>query len=382
VPAVSDQPEPENEIIDSRRARMFRRADAQHVPLRTIFITVAIVVAVYLTGKVLVHLRDILMLMVVGGFIALILNPQVVALQRWKVRRRGGAVALVILWSTLIFIAIAITFGYPLVHGMTHLAHTLPSYVKRAQNGRGWIGRLLRRYHADQWIKRNSSKLVSLAKGLSKPALALGKGAVTVVLAMVTLFAFVVLLLLQAPKIRTTLLSMMQPERAARVSRVSAMVSRGAMGYVVGNAMTSLAAGFVVFVTLLVVSVPFALLWALWVALVDFLPVIGAALAGIPTVLFAFGHSFVAGLVTLIVFLVYTQFENHVLNPVVMSHTVKISPLTVLISVLVGAEMGAWVGGLFGGFIGVLLAVPLAATIQILIREFWTSTAPPVIHLD
>jgi predicted PurR-regulated permease PerM len=381
-PAVSDQSEPEREIIDSRRARMFRRADAQHVPLRTIFITVAIVVAVYLTGKILVRLRDILMLFVVGGFIALILNPQVVALQRWKIRRRGGAVALVILWSTLIFIAIAITFGYPLVHGMTHLAHTLPSYVKRVQNGRGWIGHLLRRYHADQWIKRTSSKLVSLAKGLSKPALALGKGAVTVILALTTLFAYVVLLLLQAPKIRTTLLSMMQPERAAKVSRVSAMVSRAAMGYVVGNALTSLCAGMVVFVTLLVLSVPFALLWALWVALVDFLPVIGAALAGIPTVLFAFGHSFVAGIVTLVVFLIYTQFENHVLNPVVMSHTVKISPLTVLISVLVGAELGAWVGGLFGGFIGVLLAVPLAATIHVLVREIWTSTAPATIQLD
>ena len=380
APAVSDQAEPEPEIVDSRRARLFRRADAQHIPLRTILITVAIVVAVYLTGKVLVRLRDIVMLMVVGGFVALILNPQVVALQRWKVRRRGAAVALVALWSTLIFIAIAITFGYPLVHAMTHLANTLPSYVKRAQSGRGDIGRLMRRYHVERWIDRNSSKLVSLAKGLSKPALALGKGAVSVVLAMVTLFAYVVLLLLQAPKIRTTLLSMMVPERAARVSRVSAMVSRCATGYVIGNALTSLCAGMVVFVTLLIVSVPFALLWALWVALVDFLPAIGAALAGIPTVLFAFGHSFVAGLVTAIVFLVYTQFENHVLNPVVMSRTVKINPLTVLISVLVGAELGAWVGGLFGGFIGVLLAVPLAAACQVLIREVWTSTAPAIVH--
>ena len=32
---------------------------------------------------------------------------------------------------------------------------------------------------------------------------------------------------------------------------------------------------------------PFPLLWALWVALVDFLPMIGGALAGIPVVIFA-----------------------------------------------------------------------------------------------
>jgi hypothetical protein len=40
--------------------------------------------------------------------------------------------------------------------------------------------------------------------------------------------------------------------------------------------------------------------------------------AGIPTVLFAFGHSFSAGIVTAVVFLLYTQLDNHVLSPLVM----------------------------------------------------------------
>jgi predicted PurR-regulated permease PerM len=316
------------------------------------------------------------MLMLVGCFLALILNPQVVALQRWKIRRRGLAVSLVALWSILIFAGLAIAFGYPLIHALTNLAHTLPSYVEKAQKGHGWIGREMRHYHLESWIRKNSSKLVSLAKGLSKPALALGEGAVTVILALVTVFAFVFLLLLDAPRMRSELLLKLSPARAARVSRVSTLVRRSATGYVVGNALTSIMAGLVVFVTLLSFSVPFALLWALWVALVDFLPVIGAALAGIPTVLFAFGHSTTAGIVTAVVFIVYTQIENHVLNPVVMSKTVKINPLTVLVAVLMGAEIGSWVGGLFGGFIGVLLAVPTAAAIQVLLRELWTSSEP------
>ena len=117
---------------------------------------------------------------------------------------------------------------------------------------------------------------------------------------------------------------------------------------------------------------PFALLWGLWVALVDFLPSIGGALAGIPTVLFALGQSFSAGVVTAIVFLAYTQIENHLLNPLVMSKTVRLNPLTVFMSVLIGAAVGAWVGGLFGGFVGVLLSVPGAATIQIVLKELWS----------
>jgi predicted PurR-regulated permease PerM len=136
--------------------------------------------------------------------------------------------------------------------------------------------------------------------------------------------------------------------------------------------------GITVFITLDVVHAPFPGLWALWVALVDFLPIIGGALAGIPTVLFVTGVvSITAGVVTLAVFLIYTQIENHVLNPIIMSRTVRISPLLVLVSVLVGASLGAWVGGIFGGFVAALLAIPVAGALQVIVREVWRLTGPP-----
>ena len=143
-----------------------------------------------------------------------------------------------------------------------------------------------------------------------------------------------------------------------------------------GNCLTSLIAGIVVFVTLAILRVPYPHLWALWVALVDFLPTIGGALAGVPTVLFAAAQSLTAGIVTLVVFLAYTQIENHVLNPLVMSKTVRVSPLLVLVSVLVGASIGDWLGGALGAFVAALLAIPTAAAIQAVIRELWGATAP------
>ena len=155
-------------------------------------------------------------------------------------------------------------------------------------------------------------------------------------------------------------------------------VNQSVIGYMLGNFLTSLIAGTVVFVTLMILGVPFPFLWGLWVALVDFLPMIGGALAGIPTVLFAFfTQGLTAGIVTLVVFLVYTQVENHILNPVIMSRTVKISPLLVLIAVLVGASLGSLVGGLFGGFVAALLAIPVAGALQVLVREAWQATAQP-----
>ena len=364
---------------DTRRAALWSAAEARGVPLRAILTSIAAVVLVFLAAKVVYRLRDVILLIVVAGFIALLLNPLVVALER-GLGRRGVAVAVVTLLAVLAFAALGLAFGYPLVNGMTHLADSLPVYVSKAEKGQGWIGHLVTRYHVQTWVKSNAPKLATYGKDLANPILSVGKGAITLLIALLTVFVLVVLLLMEGPKLRTGLLGLIAPQRAARYSRIAAAVNRSVTGYMLGNFATSLIAGLVVLVTLMILGVPFPFLWALWVALVDFLPMIGGALAGIPVVLFALTQSLTAGLVTLVVFAVYTQVENHILNPVIMSRTVKINPLLVLISILVGASLGSWIGGFFGGFVVALLSIPLAGALQVIVREVWRSTDPAVVQ--
>jgi predicted PurR-regulated permease PerM len=357
-------------------ARMWRAADRSGVPLRTILTVVVIVGACYLSAKLVYRLRDVVLLMLAAGFIALILNPLVLLLQRYVVPRRGLAVTFVTVAALVVFLGLAVAFGYPLVNGITHLANRLPSYVASATHGKGWVGHLVVKYHVQHWVSQNAPKLVTFGQDLSKPALSVGKGAVSLLVELLTIFILVLLLLLEGPKMRRGVMSLLSSERADEVSRVASEVNRAVVGYMLGNFLTSLICGLVVFVTLMAVHVPFPGLWALWVALVDFLPMIGGALAGIPTVLFAFGQSITAGVITLIVFLAYTQIENHVLNPIVMSKTVRISPLLVLISVLVGASIGSWIGGLFGGFVAALLSIPAAGALQVIVLEAWRISGP------
>ena len=364
---------------DTRRAVLWSAAEARNVPLQAILTSVAAVVVVYLAAKVVYRLRDVILLIVVAGFIALLLNPLVVALERW-LGRRGVAVAVVTLLAVLAFAGLGLAFGYPLVNGMTHLADSLPVYVSKAEHGKGWIGHLVTRYHVQAWVKANAPKLATYGKDLANPILSVGKGAITLLIALLTVFVLVVLLLMEGPRLRTGLLGLVTRERANRYTRVAAAVNRSVTGYMLGNFATSIIAGLVVLVTLMILGVPFPFLWALWVALVDFLPMIGGALAGIPVVLFALTQSLTAGLVTAIVFAVYTQVENHILNPVIMSRTVKINPLLVLISILVGASLGSWLGGFFGGFVVALLSIPLAGALQVIVREVWRSTDPAVVQ--
>jgi predicted PurR-regulated permease PerM len=136
-----------------------------------------------------------------------------------------------------------------------------------------------------------------------------------------------------------------------------------------GNAMTSVIAGIVVGVTLAVLGVPFALLMGVFVALVDLLPLVGGLLAGVPVVIIAAIHSVPAGIVMLVVFLVYQQVENHMLNPVIMSRTVRLNPFWVLLAVLIGATLGGRVGSDLGTFVGALIGIPVGGALQVVVRE-------------
>jgi predicted PurR-regulated permease PerM len=377
--------EDRNGTLGSRLGRLWNAADLKKVPLRTIIVAILAIAFFYLAGKLIYRLRDVLLLMLVAGFLALILNPLVHVVEKYLVKKRGYAVTVVTLLALAAFAGLAYEFGSPLVTGITNFANKLPSYITAAETGKGWIGKgwigdLVRRYHVQQWVAKNAPKLVTFGQGLAKPALSFGEGALSLLFELFTIFVLVLLLLLEGPKLRRGVLNLFSAGQAREVQAVAGQVNRAVVGYMLGNFTTSVICGITVFISLFATGVPFPGLWAIWVALVDFLPLIGGALAGIPVVLFATASKGVtAGIVVLVVFLVYTQIENHVLNPVIMSKTVRISPLLVLLSVLVGASIGSWVGGIFGGFVAALLSIPAAGALQVIVVEVWRLTGPPTV---
>jgi predicted PurR-regulated permease PerM len=133
-------------------------------------------------------------------------------------------------------------------------------------------------------------------------------------------------------------------------------------GYVTGNLLISLVAGVLTAAVLRIMGVPFAIALGLIVAILDLIPLAGATIAAILVGGVAFLHSITAGIVVVAFFIVYQQFENHVLQPVVYSRTVQLSPLIVLISVLIGAELA--------GVLGALGAIPVAGSIQVLFLDW------------
>jgi predicted PurR-regulated permease PerM len=144
---------------------------------------------------------------------------------------------------------------------------------------------------------------------------------------------------------------------------VGADCAKSVTGYISGNLLISIICGAITYVSLLVTGVPFAGLIALFVGVVDLIPLVGATLGGAVAVLAAFIHSVPAGIIVLVVFIVYQQLENHLLQPVIYARTVQLNPLTVIIAILIAAELA--------GVLGALLAIPVASIIQVVLRDVW-----------
>jgi predicted PurR-regulated permease PerM len=271
-----------------------------------------------------------------------------------------------------------VLFGYPLVNSLTHFAEQLPHMITDLKKGHGTLAHLLDRVHLLSWVQRNAPRIQTAAHNLGKPALSvgtnLGKAVFSTILALTTIGFLSLFMLIEAPALRRGFLGTLAPKRRQRVEEVASTVSRSVTSYVLGTVALSLVFGVVVFVTLVILGVPFALLLGLWVGLVAMIPLVGGLIAGVPTVLIALFHSPFAAVVALIVFVTFQLIENHFLYPLVMSRAVRMNPLWVLLSVLVGANLGGVFGSALGALAGALVAIPVGGAIQVVFQEIWQDT--------
>jgi predicted PurR-regulated permease PerM len=363
----------------SRWQRMLTSAQDKGVPLRTILTIDAVVIITWVAYRLLGRLREIILWILIAGFIALVLNPAVVFLQHHR-RSRGQAVGIVFLVALLAFIGLLGLFGYPLVNALSHFATKLPSMVSQLEKGHGQLARTLQHFHLLTWVQTNAPKLQTAAQKLGKPALSVGanvgKAVLSTMLALFTIAFLSLFMLIYAPNMRTAFLRTLPADRRQTVEKVGTRVSRAVTSYVLGTVALSLAFGVVVFVTLAILGVPFALLIGLWVALVAMIPLVGGLIAAIPSVLIALLHSPTAAVVMVVVFVGFQLVENHFLYPIVMSRTVRMNPLLVLLSVLIGANLGGVFGSALGALAGALAAIPVGAAIQVIVKEVWIETRP------
>ena len=132
-----------------------------------------------------------------------------------------------------------------------------------------------------------------------------------------------------------------------------------------GQLLLAVIMGVLVYLGLTILGVPHALVLAVIAACFEIIPVFGPTLAGVPAVAVAFAAGGLSlGLLTIALYVIAQQFENHLIYPLVVTRVVGVPPLLVILALIAGAEL--W------GFLGIILSVPIAATIQELAHDIRT----------
>jgi predicted PurR-regulated permease PerM len=327
---------------------------------RTILAILGIVLAVAIALQVIWLARQVITWILISLFLALALNPAVNWLQEHGVRRRGLAAGAAYLGTLAALVGVGALFVPTVVDEANSFARELPNYVEDLSEGRGPLGRLEREYNIvdrvrDQVSEGGASRLL----GLSGTAVSLTKSILTAIVAVVTIAFLTFFMLIEGPGWVRRFYALVPDGSRPRVERITNDIYRTIGGYVTGNLFISLIAGVASTIVLLVMGVPYAVALGLLVAILDLVPLAGATLAAILVSTVAFLDSLPAGIVVLAFFIVYQQLENHVIQPVVYSRTVQLSPLAILIAVLIGAKLA--------GILGALAAIPVAGTVQVLL---------------
>jgi predicted PurR-regulated permease PerM len=333
------------------------------VPVRTILATIGLVLATVAALWVVIEVRRVLTWIVIAAFFAIALTPVADRLQRRFVRRRSLATLLVFLVVLVVLAGLVTAFAVPLTKEGTQLAGQLPQLIEDARAGRGPVGSLLDRTNALEWVQQNQARIRSFASGLTTPAAGVLRGIATGVAGTLAIFVLAYLMVLEAPRIVQGSIALLPPERQERVRRVGSDCARSVTGYISGNLLISVICGALTFGVLKVFGVPFAGLISLFVAIADLIPLVGATLGAVVAGVAAFIHSVPAGIAVVVFFILYQQLENHLLQPLILSRTVNLNPLTVLVAILVAVELA--------GILGALLAIPVAGMIQVIVRDLW-----------
>ena len=154
------------------------------------------------------------------------------------------------------------------------------------------------------------------------------------------------------------------PDARPKVSRVLARIGVAISGYVEGLWIMSMLSALSVTIVLLILGVPYPLVFGLIALLAETIPVIGPMISAIPAIFVAYTSTTPdTALCVAVFYIIYYTIDSQMLQPTVMGKKIKLHPVVILLALMIS-------GKLFG-ILGMLFAMPVAAVYRVLYDELW-----------
>ena len=333
--------------------------------LRVVVIAILAVAVLALAREVVSDIRDTLRWLTAAIFVALVLAPLVALVQRIRVRGHHPPRWLAILsvfvgtFITLVFLILAVI--PPMVSEVEELGKQGPTYVKDFENwaeNNEQFNDLNEKYHLTRTLSEQTSKLPAVLGDAAGELETITLKIITNAVSALTIAVIAFFLLLEGPGMIDRFLKSLGGERERRGRRICDGVYAVVKGYVTVNLSLAIVAGLFTWGTLELLGVDLAVPLAILMVFFDLIPLVGLTIGGLVIALVAAVHDFPTALIVWVVlFLIYQQLQDRVVQPMLYGRAVQINPLIAILALLAGAQIL--------GILGALLAIPVAASIGV-----------------
>lgn len=315
---------------------MDRRIDISY---RTIFFITAFLVSLW----IIYLIKDIILLLFVAFILMSALFPLVNRLKGFGIPK--------ILSLLIVFLGFISAIIFLLTAGFTPLISEIASLSEKLTEA---INNILKANVIDQSVVRGEFA------NLSHQVINFTFSLVENFIGFVSVIVITFYLLLDREKIEERFTGLFGP-RQEQIRKLLDKIEDKLGAWLRGQIILSAIIGILVYTSLVILGLEFALPLAIIAAILEVVPVIGPIIAALPAILVALVNSPLLAILVAAVYLAIQQLEGHIIVPQVMKRAVGLNPLAVIIAISVGGRLL--------GLAGALLAVPITVVIQIIIIE-------------
>lgn len=336
---------------------------------KTIVRTIFWIVLTILLYKFIGRISHGLTLIFASFFLALALNPVVSGIsRRLKIQSRVRATGVAYLMAIVILSLFFILVIPPLVRQTRTFISTVPDTVQNFQAQDSKLAQAARRYNIDQKITKSAKDFASHYSNYGSTVLDTGKRIAEAIASILAVLVMTFMMLVEGPRWMELFWGVIPPNRRHHHKRIAEKMYRGVTGFVNGQVILAIIAGFFAFLTLeiaghIVQADINAVALAGIVAVFGLIPLFGNPLAATIVILACLINSVTMGITMLIYFIFYFFIENHTFQPYIQSKLNELTALTVFVAAILGVG--------FGGLLGAIIAIPAASAIKVLVEDYF-----------
>jgi predicted PurR-regulated permease PerM len=314
------------------------------------------------------YIGELLSILITAGLIAFLLNYPVARLQR--VLPRGAAAGLVYLAAGLVVALIALTVVPPVFNQARQLATNFPSLVQSARqqlaNFQTWSAEHNLPFDVRILAQQLLVRVQTQAEAIAATGVGLVVGTVNWFVDLILILVISFYMLLDGQRVWRSLTGIVSPTIRDGLTE---SLQRNLQRFVTGQLLLGLFMAIALTVAFWWLRVPFFLLFAVFIGVMEVIPFVGATLGiGAVSIIVAFINWWLA-LQVLAVAISLQQVKDNLIAPRIMGNLTGLSPVIIFASLLLGAKVG--------GLLGVILAIPLTGVVKSIVEIILDPNLPP-----